>query len=95
MRRADWPTAISAPQGMEVVEDNLLFMTSHRNATGAWDHNRINIIDLHGDLKTHIRVPVPRASEGLAVDPATKILYVGFAHANSVHHMNPAYAPQP
>jgi hypothetical protein len=73
-------------QGLEVVGNQLVLFTSAPNLKS----NTLTVMSDTGRVVRTIRVPVAREGEGLAVDPKTRQLYVGFGRPNEVHRMSPA-----
>src|SRR5919112_2016751 len=78
-------------QGLEVVGDQLALYTSAPDRSS----NTLTVMSDTGQVARTIRVPVAREGEGLAVNSATRQLYVGFGYPNAVHRMNPALAALP
>jgi hypothetical protein len=80
------------PQGLEVVGGELLFLTSIPFG-GTIVSNRIRVFGRALADKRFINVPLAREAEGLAINPATHFLFLGFHHTPAVYRMDPAYRP--
>lgn len=92
LREVTYAPNLGMPQGLEIVGDDMLFLTTNF-ANGGIGSNRIHILGLDGAYQTYINVPITRESEGLGIDPRTNNLYLGFHKPNSVYRMSPAYQP--
>jgi hypothetical protein len=73
-------------QGLEVVGDQIALYTSAPDMRS----NTLTLVSDTGRVARTIRVPIAREGEGLAVNPRTHQLYVGFGHPDAVHRMSPA-----
>ncbi len=89
LREVTYRSSLGLPQGLEVVGDELLFMTSNAQ-NGSLTHNRIHVFDRNARYKSYINVPIARESQGLAV-AGDNTLYFGLKRNNSVWVMSPAY----
>ncbi len=76
-------------QGLEVVGDQILLFTSLTSPA----RDRITVLSLAGTVLQTIPVPVANEGEGLAYDPATRQVYVGFTKPSRVMLMTPAFVP--
>ncbi len=92
LREVTYRPRLGTPQGLEVVGGDFLFLSSYAR-DGSIAYNRIHSFSLQGTYKSHIEVPIARESEGLAVDPLTDDVFLGFHHPKAVYAMSPAYQP--
>ncbi len=90
LRQVTYQPRLGTPQGLEVVGDEFLFLSSYAGG-GSISHNRIHTFTLGGTYKRSLHVPLARESEGLALDRATNVLYLGFHRPKAVYEMVPAY----
>lgn len=77
--------AFGVPQGLEVVGDEVLVLTS------APGHATITVLDLAGRVRRSLDVPVADEAEGLSADPRTGRLWLGFHDPGRVAAVTPAY----
>jgi hypothetical protein len=77
------------PQGLEVLGDQIALYTS------AWDRssNTLTLLSDTGRITKTLPVPVAREGEGLAVNPQTNALHMGFKWPNEVRRMSPTVSP--
>jgi hypothetical protein len=92
LREVTYRTYLGTPQGLEVVGDNFLFLTSNM-VNGSVAYNRVHTFAMNGAYRSAIQVPLARESEGLAVAPGTNLLYFGLIDPKAVYVMRPAYQP--
>lgn len=93
LREVTYRPILGTPQGLEVEGKELLFLSSYA-IDGSIAYNRIHSFTRQGTYKGHIQVPIARESEGLAVNPRTNKLYLGFHHPQAAYAMRPAYQPE-
>lgn len=90
LRQVTYGPRLGVPQGLEVIGREFLFLSSYTK-NGAMAYNRIHTFSRRGRYKGSITVPIARESEGLAIGPVSRKLYVGFHAPPSVYAMSPAY----
>lgn len=73
------------PQGLEVVGDQVLYFASAPDRS----RNRIRVLSLTGAPAYTIDVPVADEGEGLAAEPGTGRLHVGYRVADRVDRLSP------
>lgn len=76
------------PQGLEVVGDQVLYLASAPDRS----RNSIRVLGLTGVTSRVIAVPVADEAEGLAAEPGTGRLNVGYKAADRVDRMSPVLA---
>jgi hypothetical protein len=72
-------------QGLEVVGDQIAVYTSAPDNSS----NTLTLMSDTGEVARTIHVPVAREGEGLAVNPRTRHLFVGFGKPNEVLRVRP------
>ncbi len=90
LREVTYRPRLGRPQGLEVLGDEFLFLSSHSEG-GSTAYNRIHIFSLGGRYRGFLTVPIARESEGLALDRSTDVLYFGLHHPAAVYEMEPSY----
>lgn len=85
--------SLGVPQGIEVVNDRILYLYSKPWGDGSGNHNNwINVYSLTGALLETISLTtLIDESQGLSVDPADNTVYVGAKSPNAVYKLQPAF----
>jgi hypothetical protein len=92
LRESTYQPRLGTPQGLEVVGDDVLFLSSYA-ADGSIAYNRVHTFSLRGAYERYFSIPIARESEGLAVNASTGLLYFGLHHPAEVYEIRPAYVP--
>jgi hypothetical protein len=88
LREVTYRPRLGTPQGLEVVGDEFLFLSSHAGS-GSIAYNRIHSFSLGGRYKGFLTIPIARESEGLAIDRSRGVLYFGLHHPRAVYEVRP------
>jgi hypothetical protein len=86
LREVRYRPRLGRPQGLEVVGDEFLFLTSH-SGSGSTAYNRIHSFSLRGTYKGFLTVPIARESEGLALDRSDDALHFGLHGPAAVYEL--------
>jgi hypothetical protein len=87
------PKNLGVPQGLEIIGSQILYLHSMPNGDGT-HRNWITVFHaVTGARLGQITVHISDESEGIAVDPATRTVYIGQKGPNKVYKMQPAYVP--
>ena len=87
LRQVTFRPPLGTPQGLEVVGNRFLFLSSYAGG-GSTAYNRIHVFSLRGTYKRFLHVRLARESEGLALAPGRRLLYLGFHKPKAVYQMN-------
>jgi len=92
LRELTYKPRLGRPQGLEVVGDEFLFLSSYAGG-GATAYNRIHTFSLQGAYKGYRTIPIARESEGLALDRSAGRLYFGLHSPKAIYEASPAVLP--
>ena len=87
--------SLGVPQGIDVIDNQVLYLYSKSRGDGSRNYNNwITVYSLGGTLLGTISLPtLVDESEGLSVDPANNIVYIGAKGPNAVYKLRPAFVP--